>query len=144
MANEEDVSYYLQNFDLELLSKGPIQLWQFLLQLLTDKNCQHIISWTGDGWEFKLSDPNEVARLWGIEKKKPNMNYDKLSRGLRYYYNKNIIHKTARRKYVYRFLSKLLIVVVAGYNSTGRLFETLISSMKLIRLSIYKKKSRNI
>lgn len=39
---------------------GPIQLWQFLLELLTDKSCQSFISWTGDGWEFKLSDPDEV------------------------------------------------------------------------------------
>ena len=38
---------------------GPIQLWQFLLELLTDKSCQSFISWTGDGWEFKLTDPDE-------------------------------------------------------------------------------------
>ena len=40
---------------------GPIQLWQFLLELLTDRNCQQYISWTGDGWEFKLTDPDEVS-----------------------------------------------------------------------------------
>lgn len=39
---------------------GPIQLWQFLLELLSDKSCQSFISWTGDGWEFKLADPDEV------------------------------------------------------------------------------------
>ncbi|XP_064618344.1 protein C-ets-1-like [Liolophura sinensis] len=86
---------------------GPIQLWQFLLELLTDKTCQHFISWTGDGWEFKLSDPDEVARRWGIRKNKPKMNYEKLSRGLRYYYDKNIIHKTAGKRYVYRFVCDL-------------------------------------
>lgn len=32
------------------------------------------------------------------------MNYEKLSRGLRYYYHKNIIHKTAGKRYVYRFV----------------------------------------
>lgn len=42
------------------VGSGPIQLWQFLLELLTDKSCQSFISWTGDGWEFKLSDPDEV------------------------------------------------------------------------------------
>nr|CAH0105248.1 unnamed protein product [Daphnia galeata] len=86
---------------------GPIQLWQFLLELLTDKSCQSFISWTGDGWEFKLSDPDEVARRWGIRKNKPKMNYEKLSRGLRYYYDKNIIHKTAGKRYVYRFVCDL-------------------------------------
>lgn len=42
---------------------GPIQLWQFLLELLMDKTCQGFISWTGDGWEFKLTDPDEVERF---------------------------------------------------------------------------------
>ncbi|XP_036452931.1 protein C-ets-1-like [Colossoma macropomum] len=86
---------------------GPIQLWQFLLELLTDRSCQSVISWTGDGWEFKLTDPDEVAQLWGRRKNKPKMNYEKLSRGLRYYYDKNIIHKTAGKRYVYRFVCNL-------------------------------------
>ena len=90
-----------------LSGSGPIQLWQFLLELLTDKTCQHFIAWTSDGWEFKLSDPDEVARRWGIRKNKPKMNYEKLSRGLRYYYDKNIIHKTAGKRYVYRFVCDL-------------------------------------
>jgi c-ets proto-oncogene protein len=95
---------------------------QFLLELLTDKSCQQFISWTGDGWEFKLTDPDEVrqlillpvlllslqvARRWGLRKNKPKMNYEKLSRGLRYYYDKNIIHKTAGKRYVYRFVCDL-------------------------------------
>ncbi|XP_036705926.1 protein C-ets-2 isoform X5 [Balaenoptera musculus] len=86
---------------------GPIQLWQFLLELLSDKSCQPFISWTGDGWEFKLADPDEVARRWGKRKNKPKMNYEKLSRGLRYYYDKNIIHKTSGKRYVYRFVCDL-------------------------------------
>ncbi|XP_059210448.1 transforming protein p54/c-ets-1-like [Centropristis striata] len=86
---------------------GPIQLWQFLLELLTDRSCQSCISWTGDGWEFKLTDPDEVALLWGKRKNKPKMNYEKLSRGLRYYYDKNIIRKTAGKRYVYRFVCNL-------------------------------------
>lgn len=93
---------------------GPIQLWQFLLELLTDKTCQAFISWTGDGWEFKLTDPDEVARRWGIRKNKPKMNYEKLSRGLRYYYDKNIIHKTAGKRYVYRFVCDLQTLL--GYS----------------------------
>ena len=40
---------------------GPIQLWQFILEQLSDKTCQHFISWTGDGWEFKMTDPDEVS-----------------------------------------------------------------------------------
>jgi hypothetical protein len=39
---------------------GPIQLWQFLLELLSNKSNQSFISWTGDGWEFKMTEPDEV------------------------------------------------------------------------------------
>jgi hypothetical protein len=37
----------------------------------------------GTAGEFKLIDPDEVARRWGVKKNKTNMNYDKLSRALR-------------------------------------------------------------
>lgn len=94
-----------------LAGSGPIQLWQFLLELLSDKTCQSFISWTGDGWEFKLIDPDEVARRWGIRKNKPKMNYEKLSRGLRYYYDKNIIHKTSGKRYVYKYVCDLQSVL---------------------------------
>lgn len=63
---------------------GQIQLWQFLLELLADSNNVGCICWDGPGGEFKLIDPDEVARRWGERKSKPNMNYDKLSRALRY------------------------------------------------------------
>ena len=42
-----------------------------------------------------------------MRKNKPKMNYEKLSRGLRYYYDKNIIQKTAGKRYVYRFVCQL-------------------------------------
>uniref|UniRef100_A0A3Q2VEH5 Protein C-ets-2-like n=1 Tax=Haplochromis burtoni TaxID=8153 RepID=A0A3Q2VEH5_HAPBU len=106
---------------------GPIQLWQFLLELLTDRSCQSCISWTGNGWEFKLTDPDEVALLWGRRKNKPKMNYEKLSRGLRYYYDKNIIRKTAGKRYVYRFVCNLQGLL--GYEP-GELHATLDISSK--------------
>ena len=49
----------------------------------------------------------KVARQWGVRKKKPKMNYEKLSRGLRYYYDKNIIAKTSGKRYIYRFICDL-------------------------------------
>ncbi|ESO01775.1 hypothetical protein HELRODRAFT_65753, partial [Helobdella robusta] len=100
---------------------GPIQLWQFLLELLMDATCQNFICWTGDGWEFKLTDPDEVAKKWGARKNKPKMNYEKLSRGLRYYYDKNIIHKTSGKRYVYRFVCDMEGLL--GGCTPGRLFQ---------------------
>ena len=66
-----------------------VTLWQFLLELLMNPGSNsHLISWTSTDGEFKLHNSEEVARLWGLRKNKTNMNYDKLSRALRYYYDK--------------------------------------------------------
>ena len=85
--------------------ESNITLWQFLLELLLSNNYPQIIQWTGNDGEFKLIDAEEVAKLWGMRKNKQNMNYDKLSRALRYYYDKNIIKKVMGQKFVYRFVS---------------------------------------
>ncbi|XP_018653314.1 ets-related [Schistosoma mansoni] len=82
---------------------GQIQLWQFLLELLSDSKNLACITWEGTNGEFKLVDPDEVARRWGERKSKPNMNYDKLSRALRYYYDKNIMSKINGKRYAYKF-----------------------------------------
>ncbi|CAL8336018.1 unnamed protein product [Merluccius merluccius] len=84
---------------------SSVTLWQFLLQLLQDSSNKQLICWTNEEGEFKLLRAEEVARLWGARKNKPNMNYDKLSRALRYYYDKNIIKKVNGQKFVYRFVS---------------------------------------
>lgn len=60
-----------------------------------------------DPGDSDLSVFPKVARRWGKRKNKPKMNYEKLSRGLRYYYDKNIIHKTSGKRYVYRFVCDL-------------------------------------
>ncbi|XP_026111189.1 transcriptional regulator Erg-like isoform X1 [Carassius auratus] len=82
---------------------GQIQLWQFLLELLSDSSNSSCITWEGTNGEFKMTDPDEVARRWGERKSKPNMNYDKLSRALRYYYDKNIMTKVHGKRYAYKF-----------------------------------------
>ncbi|XP_043937043.1 Friend leukemia integration 1 transcription factor isoform X1 [Protopterus annectens] len=82
---------------------GQIQLWQFLLELLSNSCNASCITWEGTNGEFKMTDPDEVARRWGERKSKPNMNYDKLSRALRYYYDKNIMTKVHGKRYAYKF-----------------------------------------
>uniref|UniRef100_A0A8D0DB85 Ets2 repressor factor like 1 n=1 Tax=Sander lucioperca TaxID=283035 RepID=A0A8D0DB85_SANLU len=88
-----------------------IQLWHFILELLQKEEYQGVIAWQGDYGEFVIKDPDEVARLWGLRKCKPHMNYDKLSRALRYYYNKRILHKTKGKRFTYKFnFSKVVLV----------------------------------
>ncbi|NXW90663.1 ETV3L protein, partial [Alopecoenas beccarii] len=80
------------------------QLWHFILELLQNEEFRHIISWQwGEYGEFVIKDPDGVARLWGRRKRKPQMNYDKLSRALRYYYNKRILHKAKGKRFTYKF-----------------------------------------
>lgn len=54
---------------------------------------------------FKIEDSAQVARLWGIRKNRPAMNYDKLSRSIRQYYKKGIIRKPdISQRLVYQFV----------------------------------------
>lgn len=74
-----------------------------MLELLSHSENSHAIAWEGEDGEFRLIDPEEVARKWGERKSKPHMNYDKLSRALRYYYDKGIMSKVGGKRYTYRF-----------------------------------------
>ncbi|XP_069033890.1 ETS domain-containing transcription factor ERF-like [Embiotoca jacksoni] len=92
-----------------------VQLWHFLLELL-GRGEGGAIGWGGEWGEFIIRDPERLARLWGERKGKPHMNYDKLSRALRYYYNKRILHKTKGKRFTYKFnFSKLILVNYPGY-----------------------------
>ena len=78
--NEDNYTQFLPSSG----APGQIQLWQFLLELLSEsEKYSDIIVWEKGPGEFRLIDPDEVAQRWGIRKSKCNMNYDKLSRALR-------------------------------------------------------------
>lgn len=115
----------------------PIHLWQFLKELLLKPhNYGRFIRWlnkekggrallgSGEGSVggspqtshprsphvgiFKIEDSAQVARLWGIRKNRPAMNYDKLSRSIRQYYKKGIIRKPdISQRLVYQFVHPL-------------------------------------
>ena len=79
--------------------KNIIHLWEFLLELLANEKFGAIISWSRrEQNEFKLKKPKEVARRWGILKRKKEMTYEKLSRSLRLYYGQGIIQKVSGKK----------------------------------------------
>jgi GA-binding protein transcription factor alpha len=97
-------------------NNGQVQLWQFLLDLLTDKDHRECIQWLGAEGEFKLIEPERVAQLWGMRKNKPNMNYEKLSRALRYYYDGDMIAKVTAKiliilKVLYKVCSRKLLKI---------------------------------
>ena len=89
---------------------GQIQLWQFIIELLLDPAAHaSCIRWEGELGEFRMVDPEEVARKWGKRKNRSNMNYDKMGRALRYYYDKLILTKVQGKKYTYRFNINVLL-----------------------------------
>ena len=81
----------------------PVHLWQFILELLGDHSCKDFIAWTGNDLEFKVINSRELARRWGRRKNNARMNFDKLSRAMRYYYEKNIIKHIPGQRLVYRY-----------------------------------------
>ena len=100
---------------------GQIQLWQFIIELLLDPAAHSAcIRWEGEIGEFRMVDPEEVARKWGKRKNRSNMNYDKMGRALRYYYDKLILTKVQGKKYTYRFNINVLLRMWSkslGYNT---------------------------
>jgi len=90
----------------ELNTNGRL-LWDFLQQLLNDSQQRYTsyISWKNkDTGVFKIVDPAGLAKLWGIQKNHLSMNYDKMSRALRYYYRVNILRKVQGERHCYQFL----------------------------------------
>ncbi|XP_011307523.1 DNA-binding protein Ets97D isoform X1 [Fopius arisanus] len=105
------------------VNSGQIQLWQFLLELLTDREHRDAIRWVGTDGEFKLNQPEAVAQLWGARKNKPSMNYEKLSRALRYYYDGDMISKVHGKRFVYKFVCDLKQLLGYSAAELSRLVE---------------------
>lgn len=70
--------------------------------------------------------------LWGVRKRKPSMNYDKLSRAIRYYYDKKIMHKVHGKRYVYKFNFD----TISKYMSSGTSNSTENTSVSAVKMPI--------
>ncbi|XP_049522081.1 ets DNA-binding protein pokkuri-like isoform X2 [Dermacentor silvarum] len=82
-------------------------LWDFLQQLLNDpeQKYRYCITWKDQAkGVFKITDPHRLAKLWGMQKNHLNMNFDKMSRAMRYYYRVKILQKEPGERLCYRFL----------------------------------------
>lgn len=80
-------------------------LWEFIHQLLLDAKYSKYVCWENtDDYVFRIANPTGLAELWGQQKNRTNMTYEKLSRALRYYYRMNIIRKVPGKRLTYKFL----------------------------------------
>jgi len=80
-------------------------LWLFLIATLRADHKQVCLRWKNcEKYEFLVKDKNLLAKLWGLFKGNPAMDYSKLTRALRYYYKKDLIEKAADQPYTYKFI----------------------------------------
>lgn len=83
--------------------RKQVVLWKFLEELL-DTNENNCVSWVSrEAGTFRFVDSKLAAKLWGQRKNKRNMTYEKLSRALRYYYDRQIMFHEEGQKLIYRF-----------------------------------------
>ena len=85
------------------LGPAQLELWRFLLELLLISANTNLIQWTDGEFEFQIKSPTEVAQLWGQVTNNPNMNYEKLAVGLRYYFTKGIMTKVPGKRLTFKY-----------------------------------------
>lgn len=81
----------------------PTKIFEFILDILSEPRYSSIITWDGSSGQFTITQPHQVAGLWGDRNGRPNMTYQKFTRALRYYYHKKVLAKVRGRKYTYQF-----------------------------------------
>ncbi|XP_057323170.1 ETS-related transcription factor Elf-5-like [Microplitis mediator] len=81
------------------------KLWEFIRDLLRNREtCPSLIRWEDYSQaKFRFVRSEEVAKRWGSRNGNTNMNYNKLSRAMRYYYKRKIFQSVSGPKLVYQF-----------------------------------------
>ncbi|XP_068082864.1 ETS-related transcription factor Elf-5 [Anabrus simplex] len=83
---------------------GYGSLWPFLRDLLKSGKNSEAIDWVQrDKGIFKVKDSRKLAQLWGERKNNPNMNYEKMSRTLRYNYTSGYLKRVPGQRLVFGF-----------------------------------------
>lgn len=115
-ANQDDPSRQIKFYDDYIDFRGDILrrppgakncriLWEYLFTLLQDTSYSSIIRWEDrTQMVFRIIQAEKLAALWGLQKNRLGMTYEKLSRGMRYYYPNNIIAREPGRRLLYRFM----------------------------------------
>jgi len=86
------------------------KLWEFIRSALRDpKTCPTVVKWEDEReGVFRIVESEKLARLWGEKKNNQKMTYEKLSRAMRTYYEKQILVPVPKtglypKKLVYKF-----------------------------------------
>ncbi|KAK6637163.1 hypothetical protein RUM44_007577 [Polyplax serrata] len=89
----------------EKAEKKTGRLWEFIRDLLLDpQHCPSVICWENhDDGVFRFVKSEKVAKIWGDRKGNEKMNYEKLSRAMRYYYRSKVLQPVLGRRLVYKF-----------------------------------------
>ncbi|XP_067025164.1 ETS-related transcription factor Elf-2-like isoform X5 [Acropora muricata] len=82
--------------------RKTVVLWKFIKELLDNNDSS--VSWISrEDRTFRFVDSKQAAKLWGQRKNKRNMTYEKMSRALRYYYDRQIMYHIDGQKLMYKF-----------------------------------------
>lgn len=80
-----------------------VLLWKFLLEELSKPSGNHV-QWVDEREGlFRFVDTAEISKQWGLKKNKEDMNFEKLSRGIRHYYREGLMARQDGTRLVYRF-----------------------------------------
>ncbi|KAK8754396.1 hypothetical protein OTU49_016028 [Cherax quadricarinatus] len=91
--------------ELKKKKKKTGRLWEFIRNLLLDPaTCPSLVRWENpEEGMFRFVQAEKVAQKWGDRKQNKDMNYEKLSRAMRYYYKTEIFEAVLGRRLVYKF-----------------------------------------
>ncbi|XP_045132635.1 uncharacterized protein LOC123516926 [Portunus trituberculatus] len=94
--------------ELKKKKKKTGRLWEFIRNLLLNpETCPSMVKWENpEEGLFRFIDGEKVAKRWGERKGNKEMNYEKLSRAMRYYYKTQIFEAVIGRRLVYKFGKK--------------------------------------
>merc|ERR1712117_281599 len=84
---------------------STLKISQWIVKLLRDPETNpSVIRWEDEPeGKFRVINSNAFAQLWAVEKKNPAMNYEKLSRAMRYYYRNKEIEMVKGERLTYKF-----------------------------------------
>merc|ERR1712018_342608 len=84
---------------------STLKISQWIVKLLRDPETNpSVIMWEDEPeGKFRVINSTAFAQLWAKEKKNPAMNYEKLSRAMRYYYRNKAIEMVKGERLTYKF-----------------------------------------